>query len=116
MYKLRYIVAGCGAATIVWGIAFSRHMPSRSQVIAEATLQERWDDAVQGTVPYDPGPRVIPIVKIIPEPAEVKPPKPPEKPEEKKTSHKEESTKRDICSVHRMRKVYISKHRWRCRK
>ena len=65
------------------------------------------------------GPRLIPTTKIIPdkpedkyEIVEMKAPVEKSIPHEKAVKH----SRSNICSVHRMRKVYVSKYKWRCRK
>lgn len=114
MSKIAYIAAGCGVALIVWGVAFLRHTPLRSQPIqATSTLQERWEDLDGEVAPLVKGPRIIPTTKIIPEPvAEVK------EPVAKPIPVKQESkrTRVELCRAHGMRRVYVSKYKWRCKK
>ena len=128
MLKLAYLAAGCSAVFVAWGI--SRQTPPRPP-----TLHERWVDVIRDLPPIVPGPRVVKTDRIVPnsyrpdfswvtEVVEIPiPPAKPrivekpriiepqiiEKPQKKVTS--------DICSAHRMRKVYNQNGKtWRCRK
>ena len=118
MPNIAYIAAACGASFIVLGLALSRPNPPRPQPIVEskyvASLQERWGDVDKDSPPPI---RIVKTIRITKEPVEtveVKEIEPPvqvvEKPQPRQV------VRRDICSVHRMRKVMVGKYKWRCRR
>lgn len=135
LLKLAYLAAGCSVVFVVWGV-------SRQATPRAPTLHERWVDVIRDLPPIVPGPRVVKTDRIVPnsyrpdfswvvggeipipidkprivetqrivKPPIIEKPKPPiiEKPQKKVTP--------DICSAHRMRKVYNQNGKtWRCRK
>jgi hypothetical protein len=119
--KVKYIAAISGAAFVVWGAFFLRQAPPKS---APLSIQERmgdvnWDERAM----IVKGPRLIPTVKVTPDPpaavpvVEIKEEQ--VEPVVKSYQRRERSTRRDrsnVCRVHGMRKVYVSKYRWRCRR
>jgi hypothetical protein len=116
LLKITYIAAVGGAAFIAWGIVSLGHESPRGDLLPPG-LHKRLDDAFHDTIPSIPilstQPRVVQTVKISPDPIEtvekIEPPV--EKPLKKMIQPRS-----DICSVHRMRKVYISRYKWRCMK
>lgn len=127
MSKFTIIAAASGLTFIVWGIAFSRQAPTpQPQHVVESnyiSLQQRWDQGQfdEKETVLAKGPRLIQTVKINPDPvevAEVKHLEPPEQPAERSYRHRKKTRPvySDVCSKHRMRKVYVSAHRWRCKK
>lgn len=111
MSKTFYIAAACGVAFAVCVVGLARYTPVRSQSIS--TVQERWEDFNDETSPLIKGPRLVPLTRITPTPEIVEVKEPIVKPT---PTEKVKEVKRDICSVNRMRKVYVTKYKWRCKK
>jgi hypothetical protein len=116
--RVIYITAACGLTFLAWGVAYSRQAAPKPQVqhTVESnylSLQQRWDQGEwDNTTVLAKGPRLIQTVKVTPDPVEVA-----AVTEEPSYQRKKvERTRIDVCRAHRMRKVYVSKHRWRCRR
>lgn len=124
MSKIAYTAAGFGAIFIVWGLASFRHTSPRAD-LSLINLNKRLDNAFEDiefytTVPPKQ-PRLVQTIRILPDPIEPpaipieNPPLPVENPL-MKVEHPKRNVEHDICTVHRLRKVYVSKYRWRCLK
>jgi hypothetical protein len=119
--KFIYIAAVLSAALISWGIIYVRKEPPRK---VYATLQERWGDTPSNVIVSPPKINTVRTIAITREPVEVKevalPPQEVEPPIQdvvkphRRTRYR--PTRSGICSVHGMRKVYVGKYRWRCRR
>jgi hypothetical protein len=117
LLRTSYIAAGCGVIVVVFGIVFLRYGPPRTQA-APATLVERWGDlAFEPTIRLVQTERIVKTERIVLTPS---------KAEETivqspvvvklNRPKKIKQDRSEICSVHGMRKVYVSKYRWRCRR
>jgi len=109
------------AALISWGITFVRKEPPRK---AYATLQERWGSTPSNVIDSPPKITIVRTIPITREPVAVKevalPPQEIEPPIQdvvrphRRTRYRQ--ARSGVCSVHGMRKVYVGRYKWRCRR
>ena len=125
MTKLIFIFAGFGATLIAWGITFIGREPPRKQPIVKqeirATLQERWGNTPSNVIVSPPKINTVRTIAITREPIETVEVKEvaPQIEEEIKRPHRRtrfRPARSEICRAHGMRKVYVGRYKWRCRR
>ena len=134
LWKITHIATACGVAFIVSSLTLIKRDPVKVKTQSlPSPLQKRLDNAIQDIGPYATSfpptfpttqPRIIQTIRIIPGIVEtpgaqvVTEPVVERRPKivQREPIIREVRRRSTDCRVYGMRKVYINKHTWRCRK
>jgi len=125
--KPSYIAVACGIFTYgtlaVVNFIGTSPIAKPIQKITPPTLQERFLDASQGAMDFNPLPKVVRVIPIVAPPKKVEVEPEPQTPVAEshplptpRLVYASRPEKRDVCRVHGMRKVMVGKYKWRCRR